>query len=387
MNFEIPADIQAELVRTRTLGRELFRPAGLEADRQGGPLATDHPLFRHMLALGFGRTSWRPDGQAPHKRSAVAHVLVSEELAYWDRGISIAMPGPGLGERPVLGMGTEEQKRRLLSPFLAPERPRWGAFAMTEPSGGSDVAAIRTRATKVDGGWVLNGAKAFSGNAERADWTVVWATVDPGQGRRGHRAFVIEKGTPGMEGFRTESKMGLRSYESISFFLNQCRVPDENLLGGADYYEKAAGFKGAMDTFNSGRPAVGAMAVGMGRAALDEALQLARASGAIALPRVADRLERMQRRLKSALLVALHAAWMADQRMPNVPQASMAKALGPAAALEAAQLAMEIAGPAAAAGGSVIEKIFRDIKAMDIVEGTGQVQRMVIARDLVQLPR
>ena len=133
MNFEIPADIQAELVRTRTLGRELFRPAGLEADRQGGPLATDHPLFRHMLALGFGRTSWRPDGQAPHKRSAVAHVLVSEELAYWDRGISIAMPGPGLGERPVLGMGTEEQKRRLLSPFLAPERPRWGAFAMTEP--------------------------------------------------------------------------------------------------------------------------------------------------------------------------------------------------------------------------------------------------------------
>ena len=95
----------------------------------------------------------------------------------------------------------------------------------------------------------------------------------------------------------------------------------------------------------------------------------------------------MQRKLKGAYLVALHAAWMADHRMPNVPQASMAKALGPAAALEATQLALEIAGPGAAAGNGVIEKIFRDIKAMDIVEGTGQVQRMVIARDLVQLPR
>ena len=112
MNFEIPADIQAELVRTRTLGRELFRPAGLEADRQGGPLATDHPLFRHMLALGFGRTSWRPDGQAPHKRSAVAHVLVSEELAYWDRGISIAMPGPGLGEPGADLVGAERHEHR-----------------------------------------------------------------------------------------------------------------------------------------------------------------------------------------------------------------------------------------------------------------------------------
>lgn len=387
MNFDIPHDIQAELARTRELGREFFRPAGLEADRQGHPLAVDHPFFRRMLDMGYGRTSWRPDGQPVRKRTAVEHVLVSEELAYWDRGIGIAMPGPGLGERPVLGMGTAEQKQRFLSPFLAPDRPRWGAFAMTEPSGGSDVAAIRTRARQVDGGWVLDGAKAFSGNAQRADWTVVWATVDPSLGRRGHRAFVIEQGTPGMEGFRTESKMGLRSYESITFFLNQCFVPDVNLLGGAEYYEKAAGFKGAMDTFNSGRPAVGAMAVGMGRAVLDEAMQLACQSGAIRRPRVADRLERMQRKLKGAYLVALHAAWMADHRMPNVPQASMAKALGPAAALEATQLALEIAGPGAAAGNGVIEKIFRDIKAMDIVEGTGQVQRMVIARDLVQLPR
>jgi acyl-CoA dehydrogenase len=400
--ISVCVDLDQSLFRqaNRITGLLPWVPGGGGARRllivgNGELLVLDAP-FDHELVRGSGLVATSA-ASITLKEHAISERFASSDgcerflaylrLAYWDRGISIAMPGPGLGERPVLGMGTEEQKRRLLSPFLAPERPRWGAFAMTEPSGGSDVAAIRTRATKVDGGWVLNGAKAFSGNAERADWTVVWATVDPGQGRRGHRAFVIEKGTPGMEGFRTESKMGLRSYESISFFLNQCRVPDENLLGGADYYEKAAGFKGAMDTFNSGRPAVGAMAVGMGRAALDEALRLARASGAIALPRVADRLERMQRRLKSALLVALHAAWMADQRMPNVPQASMAKALGPAAALEAAQLAMEIAGPAAAAGGSVIEKIFRDIKAMDIVEGTGQVQRMVIARDLVQLPR
>jgi len=263
----------------------------------------------------------------------------------------------------------------------------WGAFAMTEPSGGSDVSAIRTRAVKTAGGWILNGAKAFSGNAQRAEWTVIWATVDPGSGRRGHRAFVLEKGTAGMEGFKTEAKMGLRSYESITFFLKDCFVPDENLLGGEGYYESTAGFKGAMTTFNAGRPAVGAMAVGMGRAMLDEALAYAKAERLLGNTRILDRFERMQRKLKSALLVALRAAWMADQRIPNIAEASMAKALGPAAALEAGQLAMEIIGMVGAAGDTVIEKIFRDIKAMDIVEGTGQIQRVAIARKLVELPR
>ena len=396
MHFSIAPDDRERLEALRDIGRAHIRPAGLKADHQGAPLAVDDPFFTTALTLGYGRTTWRDpqrpeDNDAPPRSpskasSAVAQVLLAEESAYWDRGIGVAMPGPGLGESPVLGMGTEEQKRRFLSPFLNPARPIWGAFSMTEPSGGSDVARIKTRAVKDGRHWVLDGAKAFCGNASRAEWIVVFATIDPALGRGGHRAFVVEKGTPGLGGFRIEKKMGLKAYESTSFYLTGCRVPEENLLGGEAPAERRAGFQGAMQTFNAGRPAIGAMAVGIGRAALDEALAFAREQGSVRDTRVADRLERMRRKLKGALLLALRAAWLADQRQSNMVEASMAKAAGAQVALEATSLAMEIVGDEAAAGNHLVEKLFRDVKAMDIVEGTGQIQRLVMARHLVGLP-
>ncbi len=403
MDFSIADDDRERLARLRVLGREHFRPAGLRADRAGAPLPPDDPFFVRMLEEGYGRCLWpgpeRGDGQArraprlhPSRGgTAVAQVLLAEESSYWDRGIGVGLPGPGLGEPPIVSMGTAEQKQRFLGPFLEPTRPIWGAFAMTEPSGGSDVANIRTRAERVvakDGSayWRLDGAKSFSGNSGRAEWIVVFATVDPKLKRAGHRAFVVERGTPGLGGFRIENKMGLKAYESTSFFLDDCRVPEANLLGGEAHYERSAGFKGAMNTFNAGRPAVGAMAVGIGRAALDESLRFARDAGLLADVRVRDRLERSRRKLKAALLLALRAAWMADQRTPNMTEASMAKAVGPMAALEACSFGMELLGLAGAAGEHLIEKLYRDVKALDIVEGTGQIQRVVMARNLVGLP-
>lgn len=394
MDYSISAADRARLERLAAIGHDEFRPAGLRADRAGSPLPPDDPFFERMLALGFGRTSWRPPGaaagdaaRAPNRGgSAVAGVLMAEESAYWDRGIGVAMCGPGLGESPVLGMGTSQQKERFLSPFLNPAKPIWGAFAMSEPTVGSDVANIRTRAVKDGDHWVLNGAKAWSGNAHRAEWTVVWATVDPALGRGGHRAFVVERGTPGFEGHRIEKKMGLRAYESVSFFLNDCRVPAANLLGGESYYASRAGFKGAMSTFNAGRPAIGGMAVGIGRAALDESVRFAKEAGLWSRQRVRDRIERSRRKLKSAMLLALRAAWMADQRMPNALEASMAKAIAPPAALEACAIGIELLGLAGGSGDHLIEKLYRDVKALDIVEGTGQIQRIVMARGLVNLP-
>ena len=394
MDYAISAEDRAQLERLAAIGHDEFRPAGLRADRAGGPLPPNDPFFERMLALGFGRTSWRPPGQAsvaparaPNKAgSAVAGVLMAEESAYWDRGIGVAMCGPGLGESPVLGMGTPEQKARFLTPFLDPSKPIWGAFAMSEPGAGSDVAGIRTRAVKDGDHWVLNGAKAWSGNAHRAEWTVVWATVDPALRRGGHRAFVVERGTPGLEGHRIEKKMGLRAYESVSFFLNDCRVPAENLLGGEAYYQSRAGFKGAMNTFNAGRPAIGGMAVGIGRAALDESVRFARDAGLWGRQRVRDRVERSRRKLRSALLLALKAAWMADRKIPNAVEASMAKAVAPVVALEVCAFGMELLGMAGGAGDHLIEKLHRDVKALDIVEGTGQIQRIVMARGLVSLP-
>jgi acyl-CoA dehydrogenase len=387
------------LATVRAMGESQIRPVGLEADRLGRPVPPDHPFFEQLIKAGLGRTRWDGDAaaaqdakdegrkEAPRVGASRGVITVAEEMSYWDRGVAVAFPGPGLGDPPISGMGTPEQKERFLGPFLNPTKPLWGGFAMTEPGAGSDVAAIQTSARKDGKHWILNGAKSFAAHASRAEWIVVWATIDPSLGRGGHRAFVVEKGTPGLGDFRIEKKMGLKAYESTSFTLQDCRVPDENLLGGEAHYARRAGFKGAMKSFNATRPLVAAMAVGIGRAALDEALGFARENDMLGQVRVRDRLERIHRRLRSARLLCWRAAWLADYGRPNIVEASMAKALAPEVALEAASLGMELLGEVGARGDHLIEKLFRDVKAMDIVEGTGQIQRIIMARKLVQLPR
>jgi acyl-CoA dehydrogenase len=258
---------------------------------------------------------------------------------------------------------------------------------MTEPGAGSDVAAIKTSARKDGDDWVLNGEKSFAANASRADWIVVFATVDASLGREGHRAFVVERDTPGLGDFKIEKKMGLKAYESTSFTLQDCRVPAANLLGGAQRREQRAGFKTAMATFNAGRPVIAANAVGIGRAALDEALSFARETDRLGDARVRDRLEWLARKLRMARLFCLRAGSLADRARANIVEASAAKAMAASVAQQATSLGMELLGAVGARGDHLIEKLYRDAKAMDIVEGTGQIQRVIIARQLVGLPR
>ncbi len=391
IDFGVDARTRERLEEAREWGRSAMRPAGLEADRQGAPLPVEHPYFSKFVLRGGGRTRW--PGPRGRERSdsdpttVVATLLLLEELAYWDRGITVADPGPGLPEGNVLAIGTEEQKERFLGPFLAPDRPRWACFAMTEPGAGSDAAAIATSARKDGDGWILNGAKCFIGGASRADWILVQATLDASAGRAAQRAFFVERGAPGLGGFKIEKKMGLRAYESTSFTLSDCRVPAANLLGGEARYASNAGFKTAMQTFNAGRPIIAANAVGIGRAALDEALAFARENELLHRERVRDRLEAMARKLRMARLVCLRAGWLADRERANIVEASIAKALAAGVAQEATALGMELIGSTGARGDHLIEKLYRDVKAMDIVEGTGQVQRVIIARQLVGLPR
>lgn len=390
IEYRVDESIHTRLAEARELGRKELRPAGLDADRKGAPIPKEDPFFERCIARGEGRTSWAGPRRAKSKkrrRSVVEGLLVAEELAYWDRGVINSMPGPGLPENNVLSMGTEAQKERFLGPFLAPDRPRWACFGMTEPSAGSDAAAIRTTARKEGGEWVLNGAKCFIGGASRADWILVQATIDPSKGRSAQRAFFVEQGTPGLGGFTIERKMGLKAYESTSFTLDEVRVPAENLLGGEERYESSAGFKTAMKTFNAGRPQIAANAVGMARAALDESIRFAKEHDLQDRERVRDRIEAISRRVRKARLVCLKAGWLADQQRPNIVEASMSKALAAQIAQEATGLGLELIGIVGARGDHLIEKLYRDVKAMDIVEGTGQIQRMIIARNLVGLPR
>ena len=354
LDFSIDEGTRKRLEEARELGRREVRPAGLEADRNGAPLPVDHAYFARFVARGEGRTRWRgPEGQErpPGPRvSTVGVLLLSEEYAYWDRGVGVANPGVGLPEGNVLALGSDQQKERFLGPFLELDRPRWACFAMTEPGAGSDAAAIRTHARKDGDGWILNGAKCFIGNASRSDWILVQATLDPSKGRAAQRAFFVPKGTPGLGGFKIEKKMGLKAYESTSFSLEDCRVPADHLLGAEARDTSRAGFKTAMRTFNAGRPVIASNAVGIGRAALDEAMAFARQEDRLADPRVRDRLEVMARKLRMARLLCLRAGWLADREQANIVEASMSKAMTATVGQDATTLGMELLGSRAARG-------------------------------------
>jgi acyl-CoA dehydrogenase len=394
MRLELGSDVEALLDRARELGQRYLRPLGIEADRNRAPVPPEHPFFQLAWQMGLGQPLGADEASAksPGPRiGARRGVLLAEEMSYWDRGMSVAMPGLGLGGPPLLSMGTREQKERFLAPFQDRTRPHWAAFGMTEPGAGSDVAGIQTAAVRDDDSWILNGAKTFISNSMRADWIVVWATVDRSLGRAGHRAFIVERGTQGLEDMRYEHKMGLIAYESSSFSLRDCRVPAFNLLGGEEHYAGRAGFKGAMKSFNATRPAIAVMAIGIARAAYDSARVYARDRFALDRPlprhqRIREKLARMARKIEAGRLLCWRAAWLADLEQPNEIEASMAKAFCPAIAQEAASLAVEILGEVGVRADGYVEKLYRDVKAMDIVEGTGQIQRIVIARRLLGMP-
>src|SRR5207302_6872510 len=185
MRLELGSDIEALLDRVRELGQRYLRPLGIEADRNRAPVPPEHPFFQLAWQMGLGQPIGADQpaatGAGP-RTSARRGVLLAEEMSYWDRGMSVAMPGLGLGGPPLMSMGTAEQKERFLAPFRDRERPHWAAFGMTEPGAGSDVAGIRTSAVRAAHAWGLHGAKTSISNSMRLDWIVVRAT---GRRRRG----------------------------------------------------------------------------------------------------------------------------------------------------------------------------------------------------------
>lgn len=314
-------------------------------------------------------------------------VVAAEEVGWGDPAIALTLPGPGLGGPPVQGSGTPEQKQRFLSIFTKDE-PRWGAYALTEPEAGSDVSNIRTTARKVDGGYVLNGQKIFITNGGRASWVVVFATVDRSAGRAGHRAFVVEQGTPGFRCSRLAHKMGMRASETAELVLEDCFVPDDNLLGGEAYYERRAegkgGFQVAMATFDNTRPVVAAMAVGIAQGAFDYTLDFVKReypkSGRL-YQLACEKLAQMAQTIHAGRLLTWQAAWMADIGQANSKEAAICKAYAGKNALKVCETCLELLGPAGL-DGHIVEKLYRDVKVYDIFEGTNQVQHLIVARRL-----
>ena len=390
--IELDAQSRALLDEVRELGRHYMRPMGLASDASGLPPPADHPFYLICSRRG-GLVSQVVEGEAGEAAltwKPLRALLIAEESAYWDRGVALSLPGPGLGGAALRSTATPEQRQRFLAVFADSARAHWGAMALTEPGAGSDVARIRTRARKEGDSWILAGSKMFCSNGARADWVVVWATVDPALGRDGHRAFVVERGTPGFELLKIEHKMGSRGYETASFVLEDVCVPAENLLGGETFYQARRGFKGALATLSLTRPIHAAQGVGMGRAAYDHALDFVRSEypkHGRRRQRALERLAEIQRGLATARSICMQAVWLASRGEPNVLEASYAKLFAPPAVLRAVSTALHILGEAGVRNDRMLEKLYRDVKILDIGEGTQQVQRLVIARRLFGLPR
>jgi acyl-CoA dehydrogenase len=327
-------------------------------------------------------------GRSQKNRTAL---IGAEEMAWGDISVLLSLPGPGLGGPPVQFTGTPEQRTRFFGVFKK-EGLHWGAYGLTEPGAGSDVAGIRTTCRKDGKHWVLNGRKCYITNGGRADWVVIFATVDSSLGRAGHRAFVVEKGTPGFSCGKIEDKMGIRASETAELVLEECRVPEENLLGGEEHYLRGKeGFMAAMKTFDSSRPMVGVLGIGIARAAYEYARDFVKENYMLSRPlprytQLATMLAEDKRLLDAARLMCWRAAWMADEGLPNAKEASMAKAYAARVAMRVCTDAVQVMGAHGLEQQQFVEKWYRDIKVFDIFEGTGQIQRIVISKRILKDP-
>ncbi|WP_208533568.1 acyl-CoA dehydrogenase family protein, partial [Pseudomonas aeruginosa] len=251
-------------------------------------------------------------------------------------------------------------------------------------------AAIRTTATQDGDHYVLNGEKIFVTSGERADAVVVWATLNRNLGRAAIKSFVVEKGTPGMTVTRLEKKLGIKASDTASISFNDCRVPAANLLGNAEV-DVQKGFAGVMETFDNTRPLVAGMAVGVAKAALDRTRELLKKAGCkfdyrkplLTVSHAEATLYRLEAEWEAARLLTLKAAWMADNKLPNSKEASIAKAKAGRVANEITLKCVELAGALGYAEDELLEKWARDSKILDIFEGTQQIQLLIVARRLL----
>ena len=306
--------------------------------------------------------------------------LIAEELFYGCAGMGTSLMANSLALTPIILAGTEEQKRRFLTPFT--EKPIMASFCLTEPGAGSDAASLRTRAVRDGDHYILNGTKQFITNGSVASLYVVFATVNPELRHKGIIALVVERDTPGVSIGKVEHKMGQRASDTAQVVFEDVRVPVENRLG-----EEGEGWKIAMRTLDSSRPGIAASAVGIAQAAFDDAVKYAMERQQFGQPianfqAIQFMLADMAIKIETARLAVWKAAWLWDRGQPSAKASSIAKAYATDIAMEVTTDAVQIFGGYGYTREFMVEKYMRDAKLMQIYEGTNQIQRVVIARHI-----
>ncbi len=378
MDFHLSEEQQLLRQSIRQFAEAEIRPHVREWD-ESQQFAPD--LVSKLAGLGLMGIQF-PAEYGGSGMSAVDYCICIEELARVDPSVALSVAAHnGLGAAHLSMFGSEEQKRRFLVPLARGEK--LAAWALTEPGSGSDAAAMRTTANRDGDDWVLNGTKAFITHGKSADTLVVMAVTDKSKGNKGISAFVVERGAAGLLAGKKEDKLGMRASETTEVIFQTCRVPHSQLIG-----EEGYGFIQTLRVLDAGRIGIAALAVGLAQGAYEAARQYAFQRKQFGRPigtfqsirwKLVDNAERIE----AARLLTYRAAWCKEQGRRTTLESSMAKLYASEIAVRASEDSVQIHGGYGFVKDYPAEKYFRDVKLTTIGEGTSEVQRLVIARQLL----
>lgn len=399
INLELPKKLRASANQAHQVAAQIFRPISRKYDLAEHAYPVELDTMAAMVE-GLNDSGTQKIGGAAGGRSDdnghatellgntnggnMSALLNALETSWGDVGLMLSIPYQGLGNAAIAAVATDEQLARF--------GKVWASMAITEPSFGSDSAAVSTTAVLDGDEWVLNGEKIFVTAGERSTHIVVWATVDKSKGRAAIKSFVVPRDAPGLSVARLEHKLGIKASDTAVLLFQDCRIPKDNILGSPEVNVEK-GFAGVMQTFDNTRPLVAAMAVGVARAALEELRSILNDAGveisydtpANNQHAAAAEFLRMEADYESAYLLALRAAWMADNKKPNSLEASMSKAKAGRTGTDISLKAVELAGTLGYSERLLLEKWGRDSKILDIFEGTQQIQQLIVARRVLGL--
>ena len=365
---------------TRDFAKKELAPHSERWDQEGW---IDDSVITQMGELGMlGMTV--PEEWGGANVDYISYALAVEEIAAGNGAVSTLMSvHNSVGCSPVLNYGTQEQKRKYLKLLATGE---WIAcFCLTEPQAGSEANNLKTRAVLKDGKWVINGSKQFISNGKRAKLAIVFAVTDPELGKKGLSAFLVPTDSPGFIVNRVEKKLGIRASDTCSISFDNCSVPQENMLG-----LRGKGLAVALSNLEGGRIGIAAQAVGIARAAFEEALKYSKERVQFGIPiidhqSIGNFLADMHTQINAARLLTLHAASLRQNGQPCLSEASQAKLFASEVSEFVCSKAIQIFGGYGYLQDYPVERLFRDARITQIYEGTSEVQRLVIARELKKL--
>lgn len=377
ISFELTEELKALQEMAHSFAEKEMRPKAALYDREE---KFPEEVMQKAFEAGF-LTCNVPVEYGGGGLSDLEVAVISEELAWGCAGMYTTMMANSLAFTPIVLFGSEEQKQKFLTPFS--RKMAFASYCLTEREAGSDTSAIKTIARKDGSDYVLNGSKCFITNGGVASLYVVFANAAPEKGARGLTAFLVPRETPGLTIGKIEDKMGHRASNTAEIFFEDVRVPAENIIGRV-----GQGFLIAMRTFDRTRSAVGAAGVGLARAALEYAVDYAKTRVQFGQPiatfqAVAFKIAQMAMEIEAARLLVWKAAWMVDKGLSCGLNSAMAKCFGSDLAMWASLEALQILGGYGYMKDYPVEKLVRDAKLLQIYEGTNEIQRLVISREVI----